>query len=366
MKIDILENESESKYIDLFNGCENGFIQQSLHWAEVISSLSNDVAIFIIASDESEKIVAGLPLYYLKRDIGSILTSLPHAGPLGGVLIRQDVSEFDKTECYRNLLEKSINLAKELNCVSLTIITNPFTNDAEEYKNDRKPDYALINFCQAIDLERIFSINREYNSGKSEYNNKIRKNLKKAAESGITVGWMQDISDFEEWYKIHIKRHQELNALPLPKDLLENIVTKLNPVKKGGLALAKHNDKIVGGCIYVWHIKIVDAFIMSSDSDYMEYRINHALTDFALRWFRDKGMKWFNWQSCKRNSGVYDFKKRWGSMEKEYEFLTWVFDGFEKLFDISLESVAEEYRWHYVAPFEALKNRQSKGTFIKG
>jgi hypothetical protein len=52
-------------------------------------------------------------------------------------------------------------------------------------------------------------------------------------------------------------------------------------------------------------------------------------------------------------------------MEKSYQFLTWTFDGFQNIFSYNFEDIPREYKWHYVAPFEAIKNRAQKGIFNK-
>jgi hypothetical protein len=192
----------------------------------------------------------------------------------------------------------------------------------------------------------------------------VRRNLKKAAENNVSVVWGTD-ADFESWYPIHAKRHTELGAEPLPKPLLNNILQVLSPVQKAGLAVAWVDNKIVGGCIFIWNSKIVDAYILSSDSSYIDMGINHAITDFAARYFYSQGLRWFNWQGCKRNSGVYRFKQSWGGEETSYQFLTWRMDGFEKIFPYTLDKIAEEYKWHYVAPFDAIKNKDQQGNYCK-
>jgi lipid II:glycine glycyltransferase (peptidoglycan interpeptide bridge formation enzyme) len=257
-------------------------------------------------------------------------------------------------------------LARDLNCISLTIITNPFLSDAEFYSQPVHPDYIFNNFCQIIDLHNLFPENDSYYSEKSGYtiDRNVRRNLKKASENNVTVEWATE-ADFEEWYSIHVKRHTELGAEPLPRTLLTNILDILSQFNMAGLVVAKLNNRIAGGCIFVWNKEVADAYILSSDSDYTEYGINHAITDFAVRYFHEKGFRWFNWQGCKRDSGVYRFKQSWGGMEKSYQFLTWTFDGFQNIFSYNFEDIPREYKWHYVAPFEAIKNRAQKGVFNK-
>lgn len=365
MKVDVSERPEAVSYGQIFKECPYAFAQQSLQWADVIAPISPDRSYFLIVRDlDNDIILGGIPLYYFNGESGSILTSVPHAGPLGGCVSRQDLADSLRRAVYRLLVEKAIDLARELRCISLSIITNPFLQDSGFYNEPIQPNYIFNNFTQVIDLKNMFTASGRYNTGRARYNNHINKNLAKAKDAGISVRW-GDKGDFEFWYGIHCKRHAELGQAPLPKQLLEGILSIMQPAGMGGLAVTKIKDKIIGGCYYIWNKKIADAFIMSGDSDYFEYGINHAVTDFALRYFSKHGLEWFNWQSCKKPSGVYNFKERWGSQERNYQFLTWTFQGFNKIFTEGVEIVSKLYQWHYVAPFEAIEKKLSHGVFDK-
>ncbi|MHC4322417.1 MAG: hypothetical protein ACYST3_09105 [Planctomycetota bacterium] len=364
-KTEVLERDVAEPYARLFEKCPHALAQQSLQWSDIISPLSPDKPYFIVVRQKnSPDVIGGLPLYYFRGSMGGILTSVPHAGPLGGVLVRNDLSNDLIKNVYNALINEVILLAEKNRCIALTIITHPFLQDADLYKSLAQPNYVFSNFTQLIDINSILTEAGRYNTGKSRYNNYINKNLSKARRADITVRW-GDNRDFLSWYPIHCKRHGELGKDPLPKPLLEGILKRMKPVNMGGLAVIQRKDKIIGGCMYIWNKLTVDAFIMSSDSDYFEYGINHAVTDFAVKYFKEQGLKFFNWQSCDRSSGVYEFKKRWGSFEKDYEFLTWTFPGFERVFAEGKDSVFKAYRWHYLAPYDAIEKRMTHGVFEK-
>lgn len=365
LQIEVLERAKAAPYARLFHECSNGLAQQSVEWSDVIAPISPDEPYFLVVRNMSDQsIIAGLPLYHFKGELGGILTSIPHAGPLGGIICKDELGDGTTHEIYQALIKKATQMAEELSCIALTIITHPFLDDAGLYWNGTPPNYVLNNFCQVVDLESIFDDSGDYNTGKSSYNSHIRRNLSKAYDAGVTVQWAEG-QDIDYWYEIHRERHSQLGALPLPESLLEGVVTKMKTAGLGDLAVAKIKGQVIGGCAYIWHKKIVDAYMPSGDSNYLKYGINYVAIDFGLRQFAKMGLKWFNWQSCMRNSGVYDFKKRWGSLEKTYRFLTWTFGGFEKVLDAEVARVSRAYQWHYVAPFEAIEKKLTHGTFEK-
>lgn len=365
LDVEVLERQYAAPYNQLFKDCPHALAQQSLQWADVIAPLSPDKPYFLVVRGKDEAaVLGGLPLYYFEGKYGGILTSVPHAGPLGGVLCRTDMDDELRRETYGALTRKAIQIAEKLRCISLSIITNPFLDDAEFYKYEAQPHYVLNNFCQAMDLFSLIDPSGSYKTGRSSHNNKIRNNLAKAKKADVYVHWAGE-SDFEPWYEIHCKRHQELGAAPLPKPLLNGIISIMKPEGAGGLAIARIDERIVGGCFYIWNRNVADAFIISSDSDYFDCGINYAVTDFAVRYFHDKEIRWFNWQSCKRNSSVYAFKEQWGSQELNYQFLTWTFSGFQRVLLEDIDKVSKVYPGHYVAPFEAIKKKVVNGTFEK-
>lgn len=365
LQVVTLERSEAKPYGQLFEECPHGLAQQSMHYSDVLSAISPDEPIFLVVrNNEDQSIIAGLPLYHFQGELGGILSSVPHAGPLGGILCRKGMAPDSVKEVYEVLTAKAIQIAEALGCISLSIITNPFIDDAKLYKVATPPEYVLKNYCQVIDLDTIFDNSGNYITGKSSHNNHIRRNLSKARDRGVNIQWAGE-RDFDTWYGIHTARHSDLGAIPLPKPLLEGIISVLGQVGMGGLALTKIDGRIVGGSIYMWNKEVADAFMPSGETKYLKYGINYAVNDFAIRYFKKFGIRWFNWQSSNRDSGVYDFKNRWGSKERYYQFLTWTFHGFEKVFDAGTERVSKAYRWHYVAPFEAISKRLPSGEFEK-
>ncbi len=378
LHVEVLERTEADPYEALFAATPNAFIQQSLRWADVIAHLGPDHPYFLLARDAtSGKALAGIPLYKFSGAFGSILTSVPQAGPLGGIFFSpSSLSEAPQQDIYRQLYLAACSLAEREGCLALTIITDPMREDALAYEQISPPAFALRNFTQITDLDKLLPTPDAINAGKARFNNDIRRNLAKASETGIEVDWAERPSSapelFDQWYSLHQKRHGELNAPPLPKTLLQHLLDHLGEQQvsgsaAAGLAIARIGSRLLGGAIFIWHRWVADAFIMSSDSEYLSQGVNYALTAFAARDLHARGARWLNWQSsASRSSGVYAFKERWHSSEHRYSFLTWTFPGFETLLAQPLPALRAAYPWHYVAPFPALQSRATSGVYEKG
>src|SRR5262245_5451084 len=145
------DGAARRQYDALFADCPHAFIQQSTAWAEAIAALGPDQPLFLMAVREGAA-VGGLPLYLFQGPAGSILTSVPQAGPLGGVFVRRGEPA---EPVYAALLERAERIAREQRCLAFTVITSPFADDLALYERHLRPDLLLENFTQAVSLERV-------------------------------------------------------------------------------------------------------------------------------------------------------------------------------------------------------------------
>jgi len=343
------------RYSNLFEDCPHAFIQQSLSWCRVIQGMGSTTPIFLLCADRGQDI-AGLPLYLYRHPLGNILTSVPHAGPLGGVFYREGISESQKALVYSALLNQAVKIAQKNNCLTLTLITNPFYNDIELYEKCLSPDFVLENFTQFIALSK----DRQCSHGH-------RNNLNRAKASGCEVKFCENRQELEAWYELHQKRHSEIGAPELGRELILSLFDHVVKAGKASLLLAKHDGQIISGIFYVYHKKIIDVFMIAADSQFAELYPNFLLTDRSLQWAKELGCEIYNWQSSQsRKSGVYHFKQQWGSQEAVYYYVTKLLCRPERLLEIGIENLRKEYRGHYVVPFQAFDQSLKEKYYKKG
>ncbi len=353
------------RYDSLFESCPDAFIQQSTYWAEVIKDVGPDRPFFLLCTDDGQD-VAGLPLFLFEPDFGPILSSVPQAGPLGGVFVRPGLSLEKRNKAYACLLEKALGLARQNRCLALSIITNPFVQDLDLYKTYLAPDYILENFTQCADMGGLVREgclhlrNRKY-----RYN--ITRNLKKTASRSFSIGFGESEDDLETWYDVHEKRHRQLGASPLPFSLFQNMFRQLRPQGKAHLLLVKDGDRIASGGFYVRHRNVMDVFMLSMNEDYADRAPNYHNTEHSILWAARQGVRFYNWQSSpSRKSGVYEYKKQWGAEDFGYYFLTKLFCPIEKLRSFGRQELQRCYAGHYVIPFAALEEKTDRNYFRKG
>ncbi|MEK7767684.1 MAG: GNAT family N-acetyltransferase [bacterium] len=308
--------------------------------------------------------MAGLPLYLFRVPTGNILTSVPQPGPLGGVFARPELDAAGRERAYAALLGRALELAREKDCVALTVITNPFSPDLELTRRCLAPVLELENFTQFIRVTpgpedpMPFEVQRRTN---------LSRNLKKAVEAGLTSASCASEAEFEIWYAIHAARHREIGAVPLSRELLANLLKCLRPANKCELLLVKRGEELAAGTLFVWHRRVTDAFIMSMDSRFSAVAPNHISTRDELLAARARSGAVFNWQgSPSRESGVYVFKKQlWMSEERPYSFVTRLLVPPERVRAIGLEETKQRYASHYLVPFGFFEDGNPEGRYVR-
>jgi hypothetical protein len=335
------------QYDALFADCPRAFIQQSTLWAEAIRGLGPDEPIFLMALEG--KAIGGLPLYLYRGPAGSVLTSVPQPGPLGGVFVRDG---HEPGPIYAALLREANRIAVDRQCIALTLITNPCADDLALYEHHLSPDLVFENFTQIVPIdgavrhgEWVLPDNSERNPGRT---------IRKAKAAGLQAGLVEDHETFDRWYAVHRRRHGELRLTPLPYELLAAIYAVLGAQGKAFLQLVRSGDEVVAGCLFIHHRDVCDAYIMSMDSAHAAKAPNYLLVEQALFTMWRRGVRFMNWQSSpRRGDGVYNFKKQWGSEERSYYFVTKTYCKPETLSALGAEGVRRGYPGHYVVPFAA-------------
>lgn len=354
VEIDFKDRRLVRRYEQLFDECPDACIQQSTDWADVIQDLGPDLPIFLLCEHDGRDIAA-LPLYLYEQPTGNILNSVPQPGPLGGVFCRGGLTSEVRTAAYRALLEQAQAIATRHDCVTLSLITNPFEDDLAEYETHLAPDYIFENFTQYVPLDQPAHRNHGH-----------RNNLNRAKAAGFTISVCKRLDELDTWYALHKTRHTEIGAQPLDSRLFRNLFERLVSKGKAQLILVKRNGRIVSGGFYIHHRRVLDVFMISFDSTEAKNAPNFLNTDYSMEWAKGLGLTIYNWQSSSnKQSGVYQFKQQWGSLDRPYYFVTKVTDRHNRLASLTADVLRRHYPWHYVMPYGVFERGLAHRRFTK-
>jgi len=353
------------RYDQLFEACPNAFIQQSTYWAETIAEFGPDQPIFLLA--EVDGVAAGgLPLYLFEGPSGNALISVPHPGPLGGVFVRPGLPAEAVEVVYASLLTRALGAAQARQCLTLTLLTNPFEDDLPRYRRHLAPEIIYENFTQFARLPEIVTADGQICLPDYGRRSNLSRNLRAARAAGFTLKVCETEADLEGLYAVHVQRHQEMEVEPFPVGLIWNIQRELVSRNKARLLLVKEGEAIASGCIYIYHRAVLDVLRLSRDSRFAHQGPNFLNTEHSLLWGRQQGIQIYNWQSSsQREDGVYRYKQQWGAHETPYYFVTRLLCPPGQLEAIGVERLKADYAGHFVVPYAAFEGGFHTGCFRK-
>ena len=340
-----------------FAQCPTSFAQQTPGWRDVIAGLGVDEPLFL-GCRRGADLVGVLPGYRFEGPLGAILTSGAQAGPLGGVAVLPDV---EAGPVYEVLLDRFAALAAERRCAVATVIGNPLFPDGALYEKFFAPDYTLENVSQILDLDTALDSRGDFLGGTTN----LRRNLRKALAGPLVVDDTQSRANVETWYKIHRRRHREIGANPLPRQLFLGALEHMVPCGKARFFFVRLSEsgEMAAGGLYLCHGSVIDAVMPSVSTRTASLGPNFLLALHSMRWARERGVRHYNWQPSPPESGVHRFKHQWGSRDVTYAYYTRITGDVEPILKSSPQDVRNGYPWHYVLPFDCIGAEQrSRGS----
>lgn len=339
-----------------FDACPASFAQQTVAWRNVIAPIGPDEPCFLVCR-RGEEIRGVLPAYAFEGRLGRIMTSVPQAGPLGGVAF---AGGEDAGAVYEALLTAYLDLARESGAVLASLMTNPFRPDRPLYDRHFRPDYVLENVTQALDLENDVDDDGEPRRASAN----LRRNLRRAEQSALRVDEEQSPEALSAWYEIHAERHGAIGATPLPKALFTGALAEMVPRDKARFFFVRRTDgkgEMVAGGFYVFHGEVIDALMPAMRMEAAPLAPNYLLAAHTIRWARGRGLRYYNWEPSPPSGGVARFKRQWGSADFPYHYLTRVTGDAAAILSATPAEISRHYPWHYVVPFDRLGDRLGSG-----
>lgn len=342
MEISITSND-QPVLRDYINSSKNSLVYTSLEFINLITTHLGAKNSWIVAQKD-KNILGALPFLESKAGkFGTVFNSLPYYGSNGGV-----VQDHQNDEIKKILINKFFNLAKEENACAATIITNPLLRDNHVYEEVIN-DYILD--------ERIGQITHLPESPDDELikilDNPRPRNIRRAQKEGIKVSSGNERNSVEFLYEVHVENMQAIGGLSKSWDFFEKLLSDF-PSDMWSVYIGSKEGEPVSALLLFYFNGTVEYFTPVIKS---EYRNTQALAFVIFEAMKDaiKNKKCKNWNwggTWLSQTGVYDFKKRWGTSDYPYYYYTKLFR--EEVRLASKDDLLQCYRGFYILPFNEL------------
>ncbi len=150
----------------------------------------------------------------------------------------------------------------------------------------------------------------------SRFRESTQRNIRKAEKEGVSVTMQRSIDAVREFYRIHCMRRKEHGLPPQPFIWFSKFFDHIIAKGLGVVALARYQEKVIAGAVYVHFMDQAVYKYGASDSRYQHLRANNLVMWEAIRWCRENGLKRFSFGRTESdNKGLLQFKEGWGARE---------------------------------------------------
>ena len=160
-------------------------------------------------------------------------------------------------------------------------------------------------------------------------NSSARRAIRKACRDNITVSIAEGKNDLRAFFELHLRvRKYKYRLLAQPYSFFENIWDQFIARQDGVLMLARCQNKIIGGILFLeWQDKLYYKF-NASEPENILHRPNDLLIWEGIQYGKGKGYTYLDFGlSDWDQEGLVRYKNKFASQEKTISFLQYTPDG---------------------------------------
>ncbi len=257
------------------------------------------VQAYILLND-SERPQAGFSFCNLTDDQGERIVSLPFSDYCDPIVYNQDHWEL----LLARLMQSGCP-------ISMRCLHNEIPLYYDPFESKKKAKWHEMDLHE--DLDSIWKGLKKIE----------RYTIRKARENGTVVRMASCEEDLRAFFELHLwLRKHKYHMLAQPYLFFERIWHNLIDQHKGILMLAFHEDKIIGGSMFLeWKDTLYYKF-NTSNPEYLRYAPNDLLIWEGIQYAKSKGLSRLDlglsdWDQ----EGLLSFKRKYASEEKTITFL---------------------------------------------
>ena len=278
----------------------------SPEWMQVLKETYNfDIRAYVLLDAGGEP-RAGIPYCYVEDMGGKRIVSLPFSDFCDPLVNNGD----DWTPLINKLLaeQHQVRLRCVHNGVPLKDKRFDLINQAQWHCVDMQPD-----------LDTIWN----------NLQGSARRAINKARKSGIIVEIAQSEEELRAFFILHLKlRKNKFQLLAQPYRFFENIWRYFIADKKGALMVARCQDQIIGGVMFLeWQNKLYYKF-NASNPDFVSLRPNDLIIWKGIKYGKSQGHTHLDFGLSEReHEGLLRYKRKYATDEKTIFFLQYQPEG---------------------------------------
>lgn len=352
-KIEILDTIAFEKYERFLKSVKGALLYYSLKYKQLIEDYIKAESYYFLAINGKEEIVGVFPLMIINNEkLGKVANSLPYYGSNGSILLGEKLDSKSSNIVRKLLLDCVLAKIDEEQCIAATFITNPFDKECSNWFEQNLAfnfkDYRIGQITELPQIKENIDA-----ALMAIYSNPRPRNIRKAIKSGVEVYFSNSKEDMDFLYEVHKDNIESIGGKSKEKRFFDNVLNIMedNDYK---IIMAKKDGELIAGLLVFYFHETVEYFTPATVYKYRNLQPSSLLIFEGMKQAIKDGYKYWNWGGTwSTQEGVYDFKKRWGSKDYQYEYYTIITD--ESILEYTANQIAAEFPHAFVIPFEKLK-----------
>lgn len=285
-------------------------------------------------------LVGVLPAFKIASASGSAYSSLPFFGPNAGALTAAD--ERSERICSA-LLDSFLDYARSDGALSCSIYT-PFQCENLACYDAAMPEAHVVEkFTQYLDLHS------------ATWSSAIAYDLRKGKRLGVEISKDITTERINRFYELYHMNCVEYGIPIKPKPCVDLLFGESNLGQHSDAYFAMRDGEMIGGLLMVWSPLTASYYIPCTLPSARTLQPGTLLIDRAVQDARQRGIHYWNWEaSPSRESGVFQFKKKWGSTEGRYRIYVQAFKPAEVFRALGRATIERDFPFFFVYPFDRL------------
>lgn len=340
IKVEPLEYSREAEYEQFVLNHPAGMFCYGLTWRDLIRKLMDATPLYAICLEDGH-IVGIMPAFLMDGAYGPILNALPFYGCHGEPLVAEGHSD-----ARAHLLQEFLSQAQKHQCVSATIIGNPYTVSKTNWEHEFTPDYTDKRIGQIMALPKAASDDDLL----GQFEGRARTAIRKAIKDGVGCRRESDFTVLPRLWSLHKRNMATLGGIAKPYHFYELAADMYRYGQECEIYTAVKDNREIAYLLVFHYGDKTEYFTPCVEADYRSHQPMSLLIFEAMKHAVAKKMRYWNFGGTwKSQDGVYQFKKSWGARDYAYRYFVCVLD--KKLTQVTPEQLVLAYPYFYVIPF---------------
>jgi hypothetical protein len=320
----------------------NVFESPGKEWDEFTSRYTDLIFYQSVWSGVLKKGLGGQPLYFYLREGGEIVAGLP------GVLLNFKIFKIlyasipygqliGEKSYYPTFLELLENEFRRRGIDQIRLTESPFS---ESYPPESSFKSVSAK-CTLLDL-------KGYDKEKiwEGYKKNIRRDVRKAQRSGVTIQRGDSGEDIIRFYKLYLASMERNRAMAKYSfrwfEALYEMITKKG---LGAFLMAELNEVAIAGVVLIYSASSAHYFHNGSQYEFLKFCPNELLVHSSIENAVEKKVSFFDFMGSDPNDlSLLRFKEKWGGQSKDiYTYVKDVNPLKSKIWEIGRRAVASKW-----------------------